>query len=412
MNARIKHFLFFLTIGFILGWSSIALSFLTPTQLSIKTERICSECHTMDDIIYFDKTHEDWTLVLESMHSYGARIMKNEIPEIASELTKNLPFKLDEMVAAYPYTPPGSSLPTILPFTLYIPNVADGSVSVVNARTNKVVALIPSLSNPHTSAVSHERGFALVTNASTKSNFLTVIDIPTNKIISNIKVGKLPKHVELSRDEKFAYVTNQADNTVSIVNIEERKEVARIEVEQGPHVPKSDREGKLLWVTNEHGSNVSVIDLETKKVIDNIAVGMTPTGLAFSLDNKYAFVANEASRTVSVIDVESRETIKNITVGERPSHIEVSPWNGKVYVTVAGMGDVAVIDIESLEVINSISIGREHRPHGIIFIPNGRYAYVTNQGSNTVSLIKLIGKKSGAGKVITSIPVGRFPGSI
>ena len=104
-----------------------------------------------------------------------------------------------------------------------------------------------------------------MTNASTKSNFLTVIDITTNKIISNIKVGKLPKHVELSRDEKFAYVTNQAENTVSIVNIEERKEVARIEVEQGPHVPKSDREGKLLWVTNEHGSNVSVIDLETKE---------------------------------------------------------------------------------------------------------------------------------------------------
>ena len=139
---------------------------------------------------------------------------------------------------------------------------------------------------------------------------------------------------------------------------------------------------------------------------------MTPTGLAFSLDNKYAFVANEASRTVSVIDVESRETIKNITVGERPSHIEVSPWNGKVYVTVAGMGDVAVIDNESLEIISSINIGREHRPHGITFIPNGRYAYVTNQGSNSVSLIKLIGKKSGAGKVISTIPVGRFPGSI
>ena len=105
----------------------------------------------MDDIIYFDKTQEDWTLVLESMHSYGARIEADDIPEIASELAKNLPFKLDEMVAAYPYTPPGSSLPSILPFTLYIPNIADGSVSVVNARTNKVVALIPSFSNPHTS---------------------------------------------------------------------------------------------------------------------------------------------------------------------------------------------------------------------------------------------------------------------
>ena len=109
MNGRIKYLLFIAITGLIFGWETEAFSLLTPTKLSLKTERICSECHTLDDIIYFDKTEEDWALVLESMHSYGARIEADDIPEIASELAKHLPFKLDEMVASYPYTPPGSS---------------------------------------------------------------------------------------------------------------------------------------------------------------------------------------------------------------------------------------------------------------------------------------------------------------
>jgi YVTN family beta-propeller protein len=411
MKGRVKYLLF-LTIGLIFSWETEAFSLLTPTELSLKTERICRECHKLDDIIYFDKTEEDWALVLESMQSYGARIQSEDIPQLASELAKHLPFELDVMVATYPYTPPGAAFPSILPFKLYIPNVADGSVSVVDTRTNKVVELISSFSNPHTSAVSHKKGFALVTNATSKSKHLTLIDVRTNEIITNIEVGKLPKHVELSRDEKYAYVANQADNTVSIVNVEERKEIAKIEVAQGPHVSKSDREDKHLWVTNEHAASVSVIDLEKKEVLDTITVGNTPMGLAFSLDNSRAFVANTASGTVSVIDVAKREVLKNITVGERPSHIEVSPLNGMVYVTVEGMGEVVVIDSTSLEVVNSINIGRGYRPHGILFNPNGRYAYITNQGNNSLSLIELSGIDSSRGRVISEIPVGRFPGSI
>ncbi len=66
-NRRIKCFLFFVTIGLILSWNSDAFSLLTPTGLSLKTERICRECHNLDIIIHFDKTQEDWALVLKSM---------------------------------------------------------------------------------------------------------------------------------------------------------------------------------------------------------------------------------------------------------------------------------------------------------------------------------------------------------
>ncbi len=381
------------------------------SAVSPRTEKICTLCHNMDTIKVFVKTPEEWEVILGRMKVFGAPIEDGEIEEVASELAKEFTIGLGVMDANLSFIPKGAHFQSIYPFKLYIPNEADDTISVIDPQNSKVTAVITRLRAPHTSIMTHDGRFALVTKSRLLSNFLAVVDTGTDRIIGEIRVGRTPKHVELSRDGRFAYVANQGDNTISIVDIEQRKEVETIEVGKWPYVAKIDRKEQFIWVTNTYENTVSIIDAKKKTVVGVIEVGLQPMGLAFSKDKKYAFVSNSGSGTVSVINLEQRKVIKNISVGNRPIDIEVSKWSRKAYVAVAGEGNVKVIDPVSLKVIGIINLGEERGAHGILLNPTGRYAYVTNQDSNSVSLLQLE-YTGGGGQVVTTIPVGRFPGCI
>lgn len=403
-RGAILFILIFIGMLFIWGIS-------TSSAVSPRTEKICTLCHNMDTIKVFVKTPEEWEVILGRMKVFGAPIEDGEIEEIASELAKEFTLGLGVMDTHLSFIPKGGHFQSIHPFKLYIPNEADDTVSVIDPQDNKVTAVVTRLRAPHTSVMTHDGRFALVTNSRLLSNFLVIIDTGTNRIIGEIRVGRTPKHVELSRDGRFAYVANQGDNTISIVDIERRKEVETIEVGKWPYVAKIDRKEQFIWVTNMYDNTVSIIDAKTMRVVETIEVGLQPMGLAFSKDKKYAFVSNMASGTVSVINLEQRKVVRNISVGNRPIDIEVSKWSRKAYVTVAGEGTVKVIDPVSLRVIGRIDLGEERGAHGILLNPTGRYAYVTNQDSNSVSLLQLE-FNGGGGQVISTIPVGRFPGCI
>ncbi len=60
----------------------------------------------------------------------------------------------------------------------------------------------------------------------------------------------------------------------------------------------------------------------------------------------------------------------------------------KAYVTNSGSNSVSVVDLESLETVNTIDVGEY--PLMIDIDPEGKRAYVTNHGSRTVSVIDLM----------------------
>ncbi|MFA5247573.1 MAG: YncE family protein, partial [Candidatus Micrarchaeia archaeon] len=95
--------------------------------------------------------------------------------------------------------------------------------------------------------------------------------------------------------------------------------------------------------------------------------------------------------TVSPTQVPSKTYLANptviatISVGTRPYAIAVMP-NGKyVYVTNSNSNTVSVIDPITNAVVKSISVGVS--PYGVAVSPSGAYAYVSNLQSKSVSVI-------------------------
>ena len=74
-----------------------------------------------------------------------------------------------------------------------------------------------------------------------------------------------------------------------------------------------------------------------------------------------------------------------MNVGAYPFHVSVTPDGKQVYVSNAGSDTVSVINPSTNRVIATIPAGI--RPSGVAITPDGVRAYVTNGKSDTVSII-------------------------
>jgi YVTN family beta-propeller protein len=77
--------------------------------------------------------------------------------------------------------------------------------------------------------------------------------------------------------------------------------------------------------------------------------------------------------------------VKTIGVGHRPFGVAISPNGRYSYVTNSDSHSVSVIKTSTNTAVKVLGVG--HIPMGVAISPNGNTAYVANYGSGTVSVI-------------------------
>ena len=138
-------------------------------------------------------------------------------------------------------------------------------------------------------------------------------------------VGNTPSAVAV--DERWVWVANAGDNTLSQVN---PRTVSAVKAFTVGGRPSSVAVGAgAVWVANEDGDNVTRIDASSGSG-SNIPVGTGPTGVAFGAGA--VWVANAGDGTVSRIDPGTGEVVEVIPVGNRPTGVAFG--EGAVWVTV------------------------------------------------------------------------------
>ena len=120
----------------------------------------------------------------------------------------------------------------------------------------------------------------------------------------------------------------------------------------------------------------------------------------------FAYVASGGNRTVSVIDVATSRLVARVQLppGTYPMQLAATPDGSRVYVSNnTGSGTVSVIETSTNRVlVPTIAVG--NGPRGLTVSRDGRFVYVANQFSNTVSVIETTGNT-----VRATIPVGYQP---
>ena len=165
----------------------------------------------------------------------------------------------------------------------YVANMGEDTVSVVDIENNKELRKIKVGKTPVTTAVTNDGKTLMVTiNA---ENTLAIIDLATDKV-EKIAVGVGPAQVYIGTDDKYAFVANQGSkespsSTVSKVELATKKVIATIEAGKGAHGVVTSPDNKFVYVTNMYDNTISVIDNNTNKVIATVPVDETPNGISY-----------------------------------------------------------------------------------------------------------------------------------
>ena len=123
------------------------------------------------------------------------------------------------------------------------------------------------------------------------------------------------------------------------------------------------------------------------------------------------YVAGTRDNAVFVVDGRSEALITSIDVGVRPIYVAFTPNGRFAYVTNNGdpneptPGTVTVIDAILHVPLKTITVGI--LPTGVAATPDGRFVYVGNYGSGTVSVISTL-----SDRVVGTIDVGPGPDGV
>ncbi len=322
---------------------------------------------------------------------------------------------------------------------------------------------VANVSTPSAITVSRNGFFAFATNSQT--NKVTSFRIGTDGGLllasgtatspNPASVGTAPSALAISRDTEFLYVANRGSDSVTAFSIGSTGILTLVPPEAGTPNPVAaggsapvslvgSASDRFLYVANSADNTVSVFQIETSGLLklvpptgslrNPVAVGGdAPSALALSSTGQFLYVANRASNNVTIFQVETSGLLTLVPPvgsgtnpqsigGTGPIGIAVAP-DGQVLYTANDGGTVSALMIGSNGLLtlvpssgsssNPIQAGTN--PSAITISQDGQFLYVANRGGG-VSAYTVV---SGTGTLVplpvllgNPFPTGTAPSGI
>ena len=320
---------------------------------------------------------------------------------------------------------------------LYVTNEGSGDLSVIDAATQSVVATVPLGKRPRGIKLSPDRKSLYVAlsgspnagpgvdrrslpPADRAADGIGEIDAATLTIKRIIHAGVDPEQLDVSADGSRLYVANEDAAQLTVVDLPSGRIVSTVKVGEEPEGVAVRPDGKVVYVTSEAGGNVFAIDTATNRLLARIAVGHRPRGIAFLPDGSHAYVTLESDGAITLIDAFRHRFLELIPLEDpgrspqpRPMGIAISPDGSTVYVTTGSFGKMFFVNPATNRPVASLAVGQ--RPWGVALMPDGRTGYTANGPSNDVSVVDLqthaVLKKIRVGDRPWGIAVTRYAGT-
>ena len=311
---------------------------------------------------------------------------------------------------------------------VYVVNSQSGSVSVIDAETNRVVATIPVHRLPYFISVDASGHRAYVANSG--SNNVSILDLDRRREIAVIGTGEAPGLARISPDMRSLVVTNRASGSVSIFNV-----IPYPAPPQAPHLrsvysgcpgatdavilPDSSK----AFIACSTGHQVMAISLAadpgkwpgknnpsltTDHFLTFLEVGKTPVNLALKPDGGEIFVSNFDSDSISEIATTTNEVGGTYPIGNHPVHGLVSADNSTLWVANFGADSIARYSIDDGKMLGVVRTGSA--PDDLIFSADEHLLLAADTHSGDVAVIRTKGNPDPA--LFTILPGGGSPNAI
>ncbi|MEP7339358.1 MAG: cytochrome D1 domain-containing protein, partial [Acidobacteriota bacterium] len=278
----------------------------------------------------------------------------------------------------------------------------DASISVVDPRFgfggSKLLAMIQlkSVGADWVLTADEKRLFVSMPDA----NQIAVIDTTSWQTIANIDAGRRPARLALQPDQKYLWA---ADENGAVAIATDKLEVAaRIPTGKGAHDLALSDDNRWAFVANRDEGTVSIIDVRSLRKVADLKTGQQPASLAYSGLSKMAYVAHEGDGQIAAIDGNSQQIVARMKAEPGLGQIRFAPGGRLGFVANPRQNVVYILDAADNRIKQIADV--EPGPDQITF--SGGQAYIRHRDSETVLMIPL----SAAGVAGQTVPVVDFPG--
>ena len=297
-------------------------------------------------------------------------------------------------------------------------NSAGDDVHIIDPATNKVVGEIRGIEVGHGAAASPDGRWIYVSNEANST--LDVVDARTLRVTSNVPLTGHPNNISISRDGRRVYVAiRQAPGAVDVIDTPTLTRVKSIPIEGDVHNTYVTPDGRYVIAGSIAGKTATAIDQRTEEPVwvMHFDLGVRPMAFEQNADGstKRMFVAADRAQRLRghrFRDAHRSGTDRAAETGARQGarlrrrqrlarHDRVGRQHAarrrqpaeqrRVRVFAAGPQAPRLDRRRHRARLGDADAGRQT-------------AYVANAGSNSVSVVDVVGMRE-----ITRIPVGQVP---
>lgn len=182
----------------------------------------------------------------------------------------------------------------------FVANIGSGSISCIDLAAGQRTAVVPTGAGAEGIAMHPSRDEVWVGNRA--ADTVSVVDTRTDAVVAEIPCAAFPIRVQFTRDGAHALVSCARSGDVAVIDVASRREVRRIDMGAKPvedaigerifagsfgesPVPVGilvDPDGRHAYVANTQADVLTVLDLERWCIARRLSTGREPDGMAWS----------------------------------------------------------------------------------------------------------------------------------
>lgn len=290
---------------------------------------------------------------------------------------------------------------------LYITNMDEGTVTVVNRIDRSAIGLVSVGTNPALVGFISGLNRAYVSDLGAKS--IHVIDTSTDTVLVSIALSRIVGGLDVDPVRRRVYALDHLDEgnpqhggtNLLVIDASSYAKIADFPVGSNLQDIRVDSNAGRVYIT-DFVEGLKVLDSDDNSVLSTIPISGLAHGLAVDSARGLVYVTQVEAGTVSIVDLASDTVISTVSVGNDPEWVALDSAGAKAYVTNALDGTVSVVDTANRMVTSTLAVGA-----GAFYVIVDRHsglAYVTNAEDNTVSVIDTV-----TDTVIDTITTGSQP---
>ncbi|MCC7401023.1 MAG: YncE family protein [Chitinophagaceae bacterium] len=202
-------------------------------------------------------------------------------------------------------------------------------VNILNATTGDSIGVIENTTGVHGIAFDKEHGKGFTSNG--RTNNVTVFDLITNKVITQIPAGQNPDAIMYEPISKTIITCNGRSKNLTVIDPVKYKVIDSIAVSGKPETAVSNDMGKI-YVNIEDKSEIQEIDMKTLKVVNtwSIKPAEEPTGLVIDKKANRLF-AGCGNKLLAVVDASSGKLIQTLPIGDGCDGVGFDPATKNIF---------------------------------------------------------------------------------